>query len=489
MDRLVRVSVSQLEIDFRPAARCTAGFVVTNLMHTMSVAVHLTPGRPEGQSHYSVSPVTPTLLSPLSSAAFTLTLTAPTDRPPILSPADTLLVRSAVVPTGKPDPARLRRLFSVPGVHVFKDANIPIFLVGPHVLDHLLLSETLAAETLEFSFLVSRAISSCSPSDLSAVLRRSAAAGKPGFVSELLSAGADPGSRGSDGRSAVSLAVSSGSLACVEHLVRAGAEVDLELDRVFHEAAAANRTDMIAVLERAVPASSAWAEAVDPGGRTPVHYAAANGHLDALRACLGSGRGDPDRADSGGWTPLHCAASGGFGDAVELLIGSSSYDPKLAVTSDGRKSPLDLAAEGGHSHLYDVLGLSDDLFRAAACGDLGMVQRCLLLGAGVDRRDQNGWTPLHRAAFKGRTRVVEFLIDNGAKVDAVDDVGFTPLRCAARAGRTETVMVLIDRGSRHGLKGIKGADDLFSMKLDNCGGADHSIVPCFCFDSGMGIGT
>lgn len=479
MDRLVRVNVNQLDLHFRPSDRCSARFVVTNLMHTMSVAVHLAATGP-----YTLSPVTPCLLPPLSSATFVLTLAAQADRPPVKAPPDSVLVRSAVVPTGKSDPAALRRLFSLPGVHVFRDASVPVFLVGPHVLDHLLLlPETL---TLEFA----RAIPSCSVAELSALLRRAAAAGKPRFVAELLSAGADADVRGSDGRSALSLAVSSGDLASVDRLVSAGARVDLDLDLVFHESAAANRTDIIAVLDRSVRRASlaAWADAVDPFGRTPVHYAASNGCLDAVRLCLESGRGDPERADSAGWTPLHCAASGGFSDVVESLLDASRYDPKLAVTAaDGRKTPFDLAAEGGHSNLYDALGLSDDLLRAAAAGDMDKVRRCLLLGADVGRRDQYGWTALHRAAFKGRTKIVEFLLDNGAEPDAVDDVGFTPLMCAAEAGRTQTATVLINRGSsrQQGLKGmvIKGSD-LFSIKADNCGATDF-VVPSFCLLDGL----
>lgn len=332
------------------------------------------------------------------------------------------------------------------------------------MLDALLL----CSDDSGLSLSISKAVASCSKAELSTLLRRSAAAGKPGFVSALVDAGANVDSRGSEGRSALSLAVSSGNQDAVKVLVGAGAKIDLRIDRVFHEAAGANRTDLISVLEKASRSGSDWGVSVDSGGRTPVHYAAANGHLEAVKVCLETGGGDADQADTAGWTPLHCASYGGFADVAEFLIERSGFDPKIVVTRDGKKTPLDLAVDGGHSHLYEVLGSGDQLFRAASVGDMNGVKECILKGVGVNRRDLNGWTALHRAAFGGWMEIVKLLIDNGAQLDAMDDMGFTPLRCAVEAEHVEVALLLVSHGAKARLKGIRRAD-LFSMKQDSCG--------------------
>ncbi|XP_026665798.2 protein VAPYRIN-LIKE-like [Phoenix dactylifera] len=481
MDRLVSVDAKELEIEFRPSQRCSsAAFRVTNLMHTMAVAVHLSTTRPTA---FSVHPAAVAVLPPLSSTTFSLLL-LPSPSPPLASPPDSLLVRSVLLLTGKPDsPAALLRLFSrAPAkATVFRDAVLPVALVGPHVLRSLLQSRG----SLEAAFLLSRAASACSPASVTALLLPAAAAGDHRLVSALLAAGADPAVRGDDRRSALALAIASGSSNAVAALLDAGARVDPAApDLPFHAAAASGRADLISLLAGSCT-DPAWASATGPDGRTPVHAAAAAGHLDAVRLCVASGGGDPDRADSRGWTPLHCASAGGYLDVAMFLIGQSAYDARLVRTRDGRKTPFDLAIDGGHAGLYDALGLGDALHRAARGGDVASVRSCLARGAAVDGRDQNGWTALHRAAFKGRIEVVRALIDGGAQLDAVDHEGYTPLRCAVEAGHAEVALCLVAHGARAGLKGFKGLDLLLNnLSLDkNIRAVDRSslayaLSPC-----------
>lgn len=116
-----------------------------------------------------------------------------------------------------------------------------------------------------------------------------------------------------------------------------------------------------------------------------------------------------------GYTPLHYAAQNGNFEAVA----------KHAITKEG-KTAFALAVEEGHSCLYDSLQLVDLL---------KTIKGCLAQGGKVNGRDQNGWTPLHRAAFRGQMESVRVLIGLGARVDLVDASGYTPLLRAVEGGR------------------------------------------------------
>jgi len=84
------------------------------------------------------------------------------------------------------------------------------------------------------------------------------------------------------------------------------------------------------------------------------------------------------------------------------------------------------------------------LHRAARIGHTKVILALIAAGAEVNARDNNGITPLHRAAFYGHTKVIEALIAAGAKVNAQDNLGDTPLNWAARNGHAEIVSLLRD---------------------------------------------
>ncbi|KAK8947408.1 hypothetical protein KSP39_PZI006767 [Platanthera zijinensis] len=468
MDRIVKVEADQVELNFRPSARCTAAIKVTSLVHTIPVAVKLTTTRPAA---YTFSPDSVALLHPLSTIVFTLVL-LPTSTPPLSSPPDSILVDAVpALSIRRTNSSALRRLFSSPSLSVFRDASVLIHLLGSQTLFSLRFPSSLQHDLLP------RIIQSCSARDLSAVLPLAAHAGAGNAVSALLSGGADPNTRNAAGKPAISLAVSAGSAEAVEALLESGA-----VDRPFHEAAAKNRTDLIALLLAWTGSGLGfdWTAAPDPDGRTPVHYAAATGALDALRLCLSSG-GDPNRPDANGWTPLHCSAAGGLLPAAEFLIFSSDFDLRRALTREKRgerRTPFDLAVEKGHAHLYDLLLPGGEVIRAARCGGAGEVAMAVRSTGRVLERDQNGWTALHVAAFKGRTEAARELVESGAELEAVDDAGYTPLRCAVEAGRTEMALLLIGYGARTGLKGyIRSKSGVIGRTCTAGSGAVSGLSP------------
>ncbi|KAL5983981.1 hypothetical protein ACLOJK_018083 [Asimina triloba] len=468
MDRLIAVDVKELLLPFTPnKPSISQTFTITNLMHTMSVAISLTTSASTTQtSLFSFKPHLPfSVLPPLSSLSFSL-LSPPSALPPLSSssPLSTLSVRSSMLPTGKAQPADLRRIFATPGRHIFHDASLPIAFVGPHVVDFLLRSPL----SLHTSLLLSKGLLGCSAEHLSALLLDAAKAGNVAFVSALIEAGGNVNCKGAGGASPLSLAVASGQAGVVRALVAAGAQFKPGIDPFLHGAAAANRIDLLEALSEVC----GGVNSVDSGGRAPAHVAAARGHVEALRFLVAAG-GDPSLADSDRWTPLHCAATEGRQEAVEFLLEHAPFT-KYSLTKDG-KSPFSLAVDHGHFHLLDALRLGDMLHRAAAMDDVHGLKSCISQGAKVNGRDQNGWTPLHRAAFKGRIESVKLLISHGAKLDLVDNAGYTPLRCAAEAGHVEVALYLIAHGTTSGKqKNLKGEKPLNFVYLSNIPAA---VVP------------
>jgi ankyrin repeat protein len=61
----------------------------------------------------------------------------------------------------------------------------------------------------------------------------------------------------------------------------------------------------------------------------------------------------------------------------------------------------------------------------------------------INRRDQNGYTPLHQAALRGQAAVTEFLIKNLADLNARSASGDTPLHLAAQSGHRRVVELLL----------------------------------------------
>ncbi|KAJ8898680.1 hypothetical protein K2173_004714 [Erythroxylum novogranatense] len=446
MDRLVKLDVNEVEISFKKGHKCTASFRVSNLMHTMSVAVSLTTTNPSVYSFTKPFSIIP----PLSSSSYTLVLSQSCNQPPFTTCPDVITVKSSMLPTGKANIDHLRRLFSRPGPHVFRDAVIPISLVGASFAEYLINSQS---QTADVSSYFNKAISRCSASQITTLLKSAASAGNPNMIRSLIDVGGNVNCKDSKGHSLVSLAVKAGNFDALKTLIASGCVIDRSTDKVLHFAAEKNRVDFMEVL---------WSNnferidvnSVDPQGRTPIHIAASSGHVDSILFLVSIG-GKADVLDNKEWSPLHLAAEKGHLDAAKCLLKFSNY-VKYAENKQGQ-TPFAIAVNNGHSHLYDLLHLGDELHRAARIGDVNGVSSCIEEGANVNQRDQNGWTPLHRAAFKGQIESVKVLLSHGAKVEVVDKEGYTPLHCAVEAGHVNVALLLMTYGAKASVKGLSNA--------------------------------
>lgn len=97
------------------------------------------------------------------------------------------------------------------------------------------------------------------------------------------------------------------------------------------------------------------------------------------------------------------------------------------------------------------------LHQAAAEGDVEQVTELLAAGAAINTRDENGETPLYRAARYGRKQVAELLVAKGADVNAKENRwGGTPLSWTTIGDYRDLAGLLIANGANVNSKGHYG---------------------------------
>ena len=165
---------------------------------------------------------------------------------------------------------------------------------------------------------------------------------------------------------------------------------------------------------------------LDRQGSAFTHHLAAGNHVVAMEELLRiegmdvnapSGRNGED-AQAMGRTPLHLAALEGHLDMVRLLLAEGAAVDALDVM---RRTPLYLAAERGHVDV--VLALLEE-------------------GADANAREsERGYRPLHIAVERGHLGIFYELLGGGAGETLTDVEGNTPRAIAEEFNQTEMVRV------------------------------------------------
>ena len=109
----------------------------------------------------------------------------------------------------------------------------------------------------------------------------------------------------------------------------------------------------------------------------------------------------------------------------------------------------------------------DNVWKAAARGDVAALERHVAEGAPVDVPDPAlGTTPLGWTALHGHVDAAEWLLDNGAGVNTLNGDGSTALHSAAFMGRAGVVRLMLERGADPHARHPNGALPIHSSRAD-----------------------
>ena len=163
-------------------------------------------------------------------------------------------------------------------------------------------------------------------------------------------------------------------------------------------------------------------------GKSCLHYAARNGHLDCVKYLVQSHAMDIQQASGDGTTPLHMACYGGHLSVIQYFV---SQEPCAArATNEWGCSAAHWVAMTLNPHTDQVHSLCS--FLKEECGvDFGA-------------RQAQGHSALHKAAQRQNRHVLEWMADNLSKevlqfAAAADDGGHIPSEIWFQVGGDATV--------------------------------------------------
>ncbi|TVY37046.1 Ankyrin [Lachnellula occidentalis] len=173
---------------------------------------------------------------------------------------------------------------------------------------------------------------------------------------------------------------------------------------------------------------------LDQAGRTPLHWAIRNNHVNVVRLLLrhGKDRRAKDKLSirvaaeqwtGDGYLPLHFASVRGR-DAIISLMWEMGEFPDLNVRTRDEYTCTAL-------HL------------AVCKGHIKVVEALIDFGAQIDCSNTIMDTPLHLAAYYGYHDIVRLLVAKGADIDSENKHRYTPWMCAALEGHTELKVFLM----------------------------------------------
>ncbi|KAL6824068.1 ankyrin repeat-containing domain protein [Trichoderma camerunense] len=269
----------------------------------------------------------------------------------------------------------------------------------------------------------------------------------------LLEKGYSPDIRDKQGKTPLSWAADSGSVAVAARLlatkrVEADSSDNWNNTPLFYAVTNNHEGVVKLLLEAGVNVDSKN----DYYRHTPLLKAAANGNVAIARLLLKHGamvdlkpnRGEPI-------TPLVSAIQCGHEEIVQLLLDNGANMEKdcnsqemLLLYPIREREAADWSLRSIGLNIYKTTPLSCAVNR----GHVAIVKRFLDKGFDINLKDQQGRTPLILAVEFGHVAIVQLLLHRGADINLTDsNSGRTPLSYAAERGHTAIAQLLLDKGT------------------------------------------
>ena len=244
----------------------------------------------------------------------------------------------------------------------------------------------------------------------------------------------------------------------IEELLKKGAEVHArDKDGATPLHIAAKRGNIRAV-QALVPHAKreGWLDAYDNSGFTPLYYATSERKHEVIQCLLENGA---QNRGAEGKSPLHRAAENGDLHAVKSIMGArpindrkylycsySYYSPLLSAAKSGSREVIDFFIEAGES--VTVKGHEGTpLLVAARYGHVDAV-RCLLEhGARLDKEGYDRKGAMQCAAMGGHVGMLEFLMELGLDINYSGGFEDSPIHLAVKNGHAGAADLLLSKGA------------------------------------------
>ncbi|NEQ98598.1 MAG: hypothetical protein F6K30_18065 [Cyanothece sp. SIO2G6] len=204
------------------------------------------------------------------------------------------------------------------------------------------------------------------------------------------------------------------------------------------------------------------------GAEQSLHFAALQGDMPAVEACLAQGD-DVNGKRHENRTPLHLAILSGDGATLERLITHGAdinaqdlraHTPLMTALEQDQLIAFQMLFERG-GQLDPQKAVSNLLHEAARFNAINITEWLVSAGHSVNERNSNNETPLHIAVTTGSAPVANVLIQNGAELNVANiSRGQTPLHRAILCERVHLVQILVDSGADINVSDKSGATPL-----------------------------
>lgn len=160
--------------------------------------------------------------------------------------------------------------------------------------------------------------------------------------------------------------------------------------------------------------------------------------------------------------------SGGGGGALPGSIGEDapnvSVIPKVRFWASLRKGNINVVEDmlaGGYNVNDRGMSGGYPIHQSIRANSLGLMKLLIEYKADLERRDENGFTPLILASYLGRNVMVEELLKQKVAVDAQDRFGTTAMIQAVKNNHLRIARNLLENGGDKHLADYSGRDAAF----------------------------